>query len=74
VVDANSQHLLWTALRWAAAALNQAERVRAGFESYQASRRMLDGVVVRVTPEMERPGAIFWADVPPDGRGLPKIT
>jgi hypothetical protein len=44
--------------------LNQAERVRASFEAYQASiLSRPDGVVMRVTPEMERPGAIFWADV-----------
>jgi hypothetical protein len=55
---------VWTALHWAAVTLNQAERVRVSFERFQASRRMLlDGVVVRVTAEMERPGAIFWADM-----------
>jgi hypothetical protein len=55
---------VWTALRWAAAVLHQAERVRASFELYNASRReLIDGVMVRVTPEMERPAAIFWTDV-----------
>jgi hypothetical protein len=64
VVDADSQHFLWTALHWAAVTLNQAERVRASFEPYRASiLSRPDGVVMRVTPEMERPGAIFWADV-----------
>jgi hypothetical protein len=64
VVDAGSQHFLWTALHWAAVTLNQAERVRASFEPYRASiLSRPDGVVIRVTPEMERPGAIFWADV-----------
>jgi hypothetical protein len=44
--------------------LNQAERVRVSFESYQASiLSRPDGVVMRVTPEMQRPGAIFWADI-----------
>jgi hypothetical protein len=44
--------------------LNQAERVRVSFESYQASiLSRPDGVVMRVTPDMHRPGAIFWADV-----------
>jgi hypothetical protein len=64
VVDGDSQHFLWTALHWAAVTLNQAKRLRASFDSYQTSRRrLLDGVVVRLTAEMERPGAIFWADV-----------
>jgi hypothetical protein len=64
VVDADSQHFLWTALHWTAVTLNQAERVRASFERFQVSRRrLLDGVVVRVTAEMKRPAAIFWADV-----------
>jgi hypothetical protein len=55
---------VWTALHWAAVTLNQAERVRASFESYQASiLSRPDGVVMRVTPEMQRPGAIFWADI-----------
>jgi hypothetical protein len=55
---------VWTALYWAAAALHQTERLRASFELYNASRReLIDGVVVRVTPEMERPAAIFWTDV-----------
>jgi hypothetical protein len=44
--------------------LNQGERVRVSFESYQASiLGRPDGVVMRVTPEMQRPRAIFWADV-----------
>ena len=63
-VEARSSYLLWTALRWAGAALQQAERVRASFEQYQASVHSRMGAgVVRLTPEMERPKAIFWADV-----------
>jgi hypothetical protein len=60
VVDADGSYLLWTALHWAAAAVHQAERARASFEPYRAvilSRT--DGEIVRVTPEMERPRAIF---------------
>jgi hypothetical protein len=64
VVDAESQHFLWTALQWAAMSLNQAERVRASFEPYRAAKLSLQEVeIMRVTPEMERPEAIFWADV-----------
>jgi hypothetical protein len=63
VVDAKSQHLLWIALRWAAAALHQAERARASLEPFLESRRNVIGAgTVRVTPEMERPAAIFWSD------------
>jgi hypothetical protein len=55
---------VWTALHWAAVTLNQAERVRVSFESYQASiLSRPDGVVMRVTPDIHRPVAIFWADV-----------
>jgi hypothetical protein len=64
VVDADSQHFLWTALHWTTVSLNQAERVRASFEPYRVSiLSRPDGVVMRVTPEMERPKAVFWADV-----------
>jgi hypothetical protein len=64
VTDAKSQQLLWTALRWAAAALHQVERVQADWEHYQADLRFhSDMGFVRVTPEMERPSAIFWSDV-----------
>jgi hypothetical protein len=64
VVDAKSQHLLWTALRWAAAALHQIERVRDSWEGFQDVRRSwLDKGTIRVTPEMERPSAIFWSDM-----------
>jgi hypothetical protein len=64
VVDAKSQHLLWTALRWAAAALHQIERVRDSWEQFQAVRKSwLNGGTIRVTPEMERPSAIFWSDM-----------
>jgi hypothetical protein len=64
VVDAKSQHLLWTALRWAAAALNQVDRVRASFERYNDAVRKRIGIgTVRLTPEMERPAAIFWSDL-----------
>jgi hypothetical protein len=64
VVDAKSNGLLWTALEWATAASHQTERVRASFEPYRVSMLNLpDGVVMRVTPEMQRPRAIFWADV-----------
>jgi hypothetical protein len=64
VEETNPGYLLWTALHWAAAALHQAERARADFELYQASRfeRMGAGIV-RLTPDMERPKVIFWADV-----------
>jgi hypothetical protein len=64
VVDAEGSYLLWTALSWAAAVLHQAERVRASFEPYRVAILSLhEGEIVRVTPEMERPKAIFWADV-----------
>jgi hypothetical protein len=64
VVDADGSYLLWTALHWAAAAVHQAERARASFEPYRTSMLSLtDGAVIRVTPEMERPKAVFWADV-----------
>jgi len=64
VVDADSQHLLWTALRWAAAALHQIERVRDSWEQFQAVRKSwLNGGTIQVTPEMERPSAIFWSDM-----------
>jgi hypothetical protein len=53
---------LWTALRWAAAALNQVERVLVNVEPYVTAGRGEIGWV-RVTPEMERPSAIFWSDV-----------
>ena len=36
MVDAESQHFMWTALHWAAVTLNQAERVRASFEPFRA--------------------------------------
>jgi hypothetical protein len=63
-VNANASGLLWTALSWSAAALQQAERVRADWEQYEAARLSLMGKgVIRLTPEMERPKAIFWADV-----------
>jgi hypothetical protein len=64
VVDARAEGLLWTALRWAAAALHQAERARADFELYRESQMSWIGVgTVRMTPEMERPASIFWSDV-----------
>ena len=64
MVGVESEHLLWTALHWAAPALHQAERVRASFEPYRAVILSLtDGEIMRVTPEMERPKAIFGADV-----------
>jgi hypothetical protein len=64
VVDADPHHFLWTALHWATVSLNQAERVRASFEPYRASMlSRIDVGVIRVTPEMERPKAVFWADV-----------
>jgi hypothetical protein len=55
--------LLWTALNWAAATLRQTDRVRTSFESFQAARPPPDGRIRRVTPESQRPGALFWADV-----------
>jgi hypothetical protein len=59
-----NQRYLWTALRWAAAALLQAERVLASLEPYlQTHRRWIGQGVIRVTPEMERPAAVFWSDV-----------
>ena len=64
MVGVESEYLLWTALHWAAVTSNQAERVRASFEPYRVSiLSRPDGVVMRVTPEMERPRAVFWADV-----------
>jgi hypothetical protein len=64
VVDADSQHFLWTALRWAAAALHQIERVRDSWEQFQAVRKSwLNKGTIRVTPEMERPASIFWSDM-----------
>ncbi len=64
MVDADSQHFLWTALRWAAAALYQIERVRDSWEQFQAVRKSwMNGGAIRVTPEMERPSAIFWSDM-----------
>jgi hypothetical protein len=58
------QGLLWIALHWAAAALHQAERTYAGVEPYFESRNtwFVRGVT-RVTPEMQRPTAVFWANV-----------
>lgn len=64
MVDAESQHFLWTALQWAAMSLNQTERVRSSFDPFHAAVRDRIGVgPIRLTPEMERPEAIFWADV-----------
>ena len=61
VVD---QGLLWIALHWAAAALHQAERTCASLEPYFEARNERFGKgVMRVTPEMQRPTAIFWANV-----------
>jgi hypothetical protein len=61
VVD---QGLLWIALHWAAAALHQAERTNASVEPYFESRNSRFGRgVTRVTPEMQRPAAVFWANV-----------
>jgi hypothetical protein len=56
---------LWTALRWAAAARHQAERVLASLKPYLEYRWFDIGVgtTTRVTPDMERPAAIFWSDV-----------
>jgi hypothetical protein len=62
--DGPPGYLLWTALRWSAAALQQTERVRADWEAYHAAIRSRMGMgVIRLTPEMERPKAFFWADV-----------
>jgi hypothetical protein len=41
VEDANSQHLLWIALHWAAEALHQTERTYAGLEPYFESRNIV---------------------------------
>jgi hypothetical protein len=58
------QGLLWIALHWAAAALHQAERTYASLEPYFESRNERFGSgVTRVTPKMQRPTAIFWANV-----------
>jgi hypothetical protein len=61
VVD---QGLLWIALNWAAAALHQADRTYASLEPYLESRNSrFGGGVMRVTPEMQRPASVFWANV-----------
>jgi hypothetical protein len=39
--DANSQHFLWIALHWAAAALHQTARTYAGFDPYFESRNIV---------------------------------
>jgi hypothetical protein len=63
VRDAKSGYL-WTALRWAAAALHQTERVYASLEPYlEPHRRRTGKGVIRLTPEMQRPRAVFWSDV-----------
>jgi hypothetical protein len=55
---------LWTALRWAAAALHQTERVYASLERYLEANRSRRGKgVIRLTPEMQRPRAVFWSDL-----------
>ena len=57
--------LVWTALHWAAAALQQAERVPAAWEPYRASVFPNPGGshYRRETPETRRPRSLFWADV-----------
>jgi hypothetical protein len=55
---------VWTALRWAAAALHQAERTYASLEPYlEGNRSRIGKGVIRLTPEMQRPAAVFWSDV-----------
>ena len=63
--DHRTYGLVWTALRWAAAALQQADRVPVAWEPYAASMRPpLGGSFFRrETPESQRPNALFWADV-----------
>jgi hypothetical protein len=63
--DHRTYGLVWTALRWAAAALQQADRVGAAWEPYMASMRPPAGgsFYRRETPETRRPNAHFWADV-----------
>lgn len=61
--DARSGYL-WTALRWAAAALHQTERVYTSLEPHlESHRRRIGKGVIRLTPEMQRPMAVFWSDV-----------
>jgi hypothetical protein len=57
--------LVWTALEWAAAVLQQVDRVTAAWEPLKASMMPPDGssFVRRETPETGRPRALFWADV-----------
>jgi hypothetical protein len=63
VRDARSGYL-WTALRWAAAALHQTERVYTSLEPHlESHRRRIGKGVIRLTPEMQRPMAVFWSDV-----------
>lgn len=44
--------------------MHQIERVRDSWEQFQAVRKSwMDKGTIRVTPEMERPAAIFWSDI-----------
>ena len=63
--DRRKYGLVWTALHWAAAALQQAERVQVAWEAYMATLRPPPGgnFYRRETPETRRPRAQFWADV-----------
>jgi hypothetical protein len=57
--------LVWTALEWAAVALQQVDRITAAWEPYKASMMPPDGgsFFRRETPETRRPRSLFWADV-----------
>ena len=61
--DRRTYGLVWVALRWAAAALQQTDRVLADFEPVRASMSSPDARKRRVTPESQRVEALFWADV-----------
>jgi hypothetical protein len=63
VDDRRTYGLVWVALRWAAAALQQTDRVLADFEPVKAFMSSPDGRFRRVTPESQRAEALFWADV-----------
>ncbi len=61
--DRRTYGLVWVALRWAAAALQQTDRVMADFEPVRAAMSSPDARTGRVTAESQRAEALFWADV-----------
>jgi hypothetical protein len=62
VTDPRYQSLLWTARGLLRLCTKPSEFT--SLEPFLQSRRnLIDGEVIRVTPEMERPSAIFWSDV-----------